>query len=313
MKLQNPWIKLTGSLNQDDANRIAALEAACARTDQVAFKLELPYKLGVAAGAELSEKAPDTNELMYFDGERLIGYIGIGCFGGHGSPPELMGMVDPEYRGQGVFSVLHSLAISDLKRRGCDKALLLSDGSSVSGLRFIQKIGAARDHSEYEMYLKRAGESRDNLVSGIKLRKASNADAKEVARQNAIYFGDEHVDDAEGARVLLLPEEEEKRGMTIFLAERCGQAVGKVHLQLIDGLGGIYGLGVLPEHRKKGLGRAILTMAVQWLKGAGAQEVMLQVVTDNLNALRLYESCGFETTSVMEYYGLPLYRCDVCP
>ena len=305
MILQNPWIKLTGSLNQGDANRIAELEAVCARTDQLTLKLELPYKLGVAANAVLSEKAPQINELMYFDGERLIGYIGIGCFGGS-SPPELMGMVDPEYRGQGVFLALHNLAISELKRRGCDKALLLSDGRSVSGLGFIQKAGAVRDHSEYEMYLKRAGARRDNIVSDIILRKASNADAKEVARQNAIYFGDDHVEDGQGTHALLLPEEEEKRGMTIFLAERCGQVVGKVHLQLIDGLGCIYGLGVLPEHRKKGLGRAILTMAVQLLKGAGAQEVMLQVVTDNLNALRLYEACGFEPTSVMEYHGVSL-------
>ncbi len=312
MELQKPWIKLTGFLNREDANRIAELEAVCARTDQMSFKLELPYKLGGAASAELSAKAPDINELMYFDGERLIGYIGIGCFGEPDSPPELMGMVRPEYRGQGIFTALHNLAVSDLKRRCCKKALLLSDGRVASGRQFIQKIGAVHDHSEFEMYLKRAATRREDLAVAVELRKAVNADAPEVERQNAIYFGDERIDDGEWQHARLLPEEEEKRGMTIFLAEQGGKTVGKVHLQLIDGLGGIYGLGVLPEYRSKGLGRAILAMAVERLKGVGAQEITLQVATDNPNALHLYESCGFETTSVMEYYGLPLCRRDEC-
>ena len=101
-----------------------------------------------------------------------------------------------------------------------------------------------------------------------------------------------------------MPEEEEKRGMTIWMAERDGQTIGKVHLQLLDGLGGIYGLGVLPEYRGKGYGRAILMDGVNRLKASGAAEGMLQVATGNRNALRLYESCGFETTSTMDYYAL---------
>jgi ribosomal protein S18 acetylase RimI-like enzyme len=33
---------------------------------------------------------------------------------------------------------------------------------------------------------------------------------------------------------------------------------------------------------------------------------MLQVATENANALHLYKSCGFDTTSSMDYYKLTL-------
>ena len=98
--------------------------------------------------------------------------------------------------------------------------------------------------------------------------------------------------------------EEEKRGMTIYLAEKEQQIIGKVNLQLTSRVGGIYGLGVLPLHRGKGFGRAILHMAVEKLKEANAGEVMLQVASENSNALNLYKSCGFVETSTMDYYEL---------
>ena len=92
--------------------------------------------------------------------------------------------------------------------------------------------------------------------------------------------------------------------MTIYLAEKNHQLIGKVHLQLTNGLGGIYGLGVLPEHRGKGLGRAILLEAIKTLKAASAVEIILQVATENATALSLYKSCGFREASVMDYFVL---------
>lgn len=300
--LHDPWIKLKARLDPEDRRRIGGLEQACAGADGTTLKLELDYKLGATRSGPDSI-APDINELMYFDGDRLVGYLGIGCFGGASAPPEAMGMVHPDFRKRGVFGKLHTLAMAELKRRGVPAVLLLSDGKSVSGRAFIRKIGAVPHHSEYEMYLRGWCESSVRLDMGVTFRKALNADASEILRQNGIYFGEDRGSGEEG---LLMPEEEEKRGMTIFLAEKDGQVIGKVHLQLAGGLGGIYGLGVLPEYRGRGFGRAILQDAVRRLKEAGAAEVMLQVATGNQSALRLYESCGFVTTSTMEYSALTL-------
>jgi len=309
----NPRILLKEHLNDEEYAAIKTLEQECCLVDQTALKLELDYKLQVARTGIEKDHIRFIDEFMYFSGSQLIGYIGIGSFGGPGSALEITGMVHPEYRRRGVFSLLHALVVAECKRRNAKEILLLCDRESISGQAFLRRIGAEYKYSEYEMYLR--GEFpviREEQLCGIALRKATNADAHEIARQNAIYFGEEEPSanaesEKDGQHVpnesLLLPEDEEKRGMIIYLAQRQGEIVGKVHAESNSGdVGGIYGLGVLPAFRKKGFGRAILLSAIQKLQETGARAVMLQVAADNATALGLYESCGFRKTSTMDYF-----------
>lgn len=241
------------------------------------------------------------NEFLYFDGEKIIGYAGICSFGP--GAPEVNGMVHPDYRGQGVFTSIHALVMAEWKRRGSGDLLLLCDRNSVLGQRFVKGTGAGLSFSEYEMYLTGTPSAED--PKDIVFRKATNADAAEIARQNKIFHGDVHADpqkEAEADVDPVFPEEEASRGVSIFMAEKAGVTVGKVHLQMADGVGGIYGLGVLPAFRRQGFGRAILLMAAKRLREEGACEIMLQVVLDNANALNLYKSCGFSETSMMDYF-----------
>ncbi|MFK7692331.1 GNAT family N-acetyltransferase [Paenibacillus sp. HJGM_3] len=284
---------------------INRLQERCIREDQTTLKLELDYKLGVYSRTDCAG-IRQINEFMYFDGHELIGYMGICEFGGAGTPLEVNGMVHPEYRRQGIFGTLSRLVMAEWRRRSPKSMLLLSDRKSEAGQAFIQGTGAMYHHSEHEMYLRVDRPEIHNDLEGFTLRKATNADAWEIHRQNAIYFGDElgeeeTNDTREG---MILPEEEEKRGMTIYLAEADHQVIGKVHIQLSPGIGSIYGLGVLPEYRGKGYGRATLLKAIDKLKEANAGDIMLQVAVENANALRLYQSSGFVETSTMDYYEL---------
>lgn len=316
-----PWIKLKERLDREDYDRINALQEQCVHKDQIVLKLELDYKLGVTSESTEKSGIHNINEFMYFDGQQIVGYIGICGFGEPGAPLEVTGMVHPEYRRQGIFTILHELVMAEWKRRNSSSMLVLCDRKSVFGQRFIEKIGAAYEHSEFELYLQQdSPEPHEQDLCGITFRKATNSDAREVARQNAIYFSDraqnaedaleEHDSDTALERQnvpndgMILPEEEERRGMTIYLAEKEEEVVGKVHLQMSAAVGGIYGLGVLPEYRGKGYGRAILVRAIEKLKEANAKSIMLQVAADNAKALRLYKSCGFLETSTMDYYQL---------
>jgi len=148
------------------------------------------------------------------------------------------------------------------------------------------------------MYLT-SNPSTDNPQFHVSLRKANNGDAREIARQNAIYFNTELKEDN-----LVLPEEEEKSGNLIYIGEVDNHTVGKVHVEVRNGVGGIYGLGVLPEYRGKGYGREILLLAIEQLKQQNVRDIMLQVAAKNATALNLYKSCGFTETSVMDYYEL---------
>ena len=301
--IEKPWIKLKEYIDHEDYELINKLQERCIHEDQTALKLELDYKLGVTLSNDNISSTHNINEFMYFDGQQIIGYIGIANYG---AGIEVNGMVHPEYRRQGVFKRLFELVIAECKRMNSDCILLLSDRKSYSGQKFIEAVGAQYKESEYEMFFKEDNLDRlQKMISGITFRKASNADVQEIARQNVIYFNNETKDSDNTPidyEVLILPEEEEKRGMTIYLAEKDHQIIGKVNLQLISNIGGIYGLGVLPEHRGKGFGRAILIMAIEKLKGANARDIMLQVSAENSNALNLYKSCGFMETSTMDYY-----------
>ena len=307
--IEGAYLKLKSNLDHKDYKLIHMLEIQCVQNDQITLKLELDYKLSDAQNRTADTVISDINEFMYFNGEELIGYMGICSFGGITQPLEITGMVHPEYRRQGIFSKLMELVIAECRRRNAEGILALCDKKSISGQGFLKKISAVYKFSEFEMYLNH--KSYETLEkqqpSGITFRKAVNADASEITRQNTIYFGDDSEEENEDSEDsgILLPEEEEKRGMTIYIAEKEESVIGKVNLQMSDGgTGGIYGLGVLPEFRGKGFGRAILIFGVEKLKDSKATEVMLQVAAENGTALSLYKSCGFQETSVMDYFEL---------
>lgn len=279
----------------------------CSCKDRISLKLELDYKLEDAVNSIDKISINDINEFMYFDNKKLIGYIGICSFGGIEAPLEITGMVEPDYRRQGVFSKLYELVIAECKRRNSGNILFLCDRKSPTGQKFLEKIEAVYRYSEFEMYLTDESYAiNEEELCGIKFRKATNIDAYEVARQNLIYFVDhtnQENNDVPNEKILL-PEDEEKRGMTIYLVEKGERVIGKVHLQMLNGIGGIYGLGVLPENRGKGFGRAILLKSIEKLKDVKAKDIMLQVAAKNAIALQLYKSCGFQETSVMDYFTL---------
>jgi len=178
--------------------------------------------VGASAQGRPEGELWNLKEFMACEGDRLVGYLGVNCFGGAGMPPEAMGMVHPDCRRRGVFRALYDLAVSEWRRRGVKSALLLSDGRSRSGLGFIETTGAARHHAEYGMYLRDERAFAAWPEGSVAFRKATNADAGEVARQNAIYFGDEPGSGDETGSEPLLPEVEEQRGMTISLAAAGG-------------------------------------------------------------------------------------------
>jgi hypothetical protein len=59
------------------------------------------------------------------------------------------------------------------------------------------------------------------------------------------------------------------------------------------GTGAIQNLGVLPGHRGKGLGEALLLQALHGFRAAGLRQAMLEVTAQNDAAVRLYRRVGF--------------------
>ena len=103
---------------------------------------------------------------------------------------------------------------------------------------------------------------------------------------------------------------------TFIVAERDGEIVGYIMCRIESGLSGfgfapfslskkghIISIAVLPEHRGKGLGRALIEKALEtMMKFYNAKSCYLEVRVSNEPAISLYKKVGFEVQRTIRGY-----------
>jgi len=63
-------------------------------------------------------------------------------------------------------------------------------------------------------------------------------------------------------------------------------------------------VGVVPEHRGQGIAKALMALITDWAKAQGSTAMMLEVKTDNSDAIGLYQSLGYAKLNVRkDYFG----------
>jgi [ribosomal protein S18]-alanine N-acetyltransferase len=63
-------------------------------------------------------------------------------------------------------------------------------------------------------------------------------------------------------------------------------------------------VGVVPEHRGKGIAKELMALITDWAISKGSTAMMLEVKTDNLEAIGLYETLGYSKLNVRkDYFG----------
>lgn len=66
-------------------------------------------------------------------------------------------------------------------------------------------------------------------------------------------------------------------------------------------------IGVLPQHRKTGIGTAFMEQLENWASDRESNAMMLEVGVENLGAIALYETLGYSKISIRKsYYGAGL-------
>jgi GNAT superfamily N-acetyltransferase len=150
-----------------------------------------------------------------------------------------------------------------------------------------------------------------------RIRRAMIEDAPVIARHRAAMFrdmGDAGGDDVariESASILYLRQMMSERRFLGWLAERQGEVVaggGLVVSQLLPRPGAVDGgaqaliLNVYcePEHRRRGLARALMAAMLEWCKRERIARVALHASQDGRP---LYESLGFVQTNEMRWQG----------
>jgi len=278
-------LELARGLSSHELDAVAKLEARTVQVDGGRLKLEW--------GVLSARTGRDVEDVLWWDGDRLLGFLGLYAFG----PPtvELAGMVDPAARRQGIATELLGAALPLCRDRGYQQALLVTSRSSTAGSSFALGRGAVLEHSEHALVL--SGPPTDGRTDPrIRLRTATAADAAEVSRLLASAFGWPPSD---------VMERLSTDTSRTLLVEFSGAAVGTLRLTREEGVAGVYGFAVDPAWRGRGIGRDVLRRACHLLREEGAHRIGLEVAVENDHALGLYTSLGFTQVTTEDYYALP--------
>jgi ribosomal protein S18 acetylase RimI-like enzyme len=88
------------------------------------------------------------------------------------------------------------------------------------------------------------------------------------------------------------------------------EPVGVVLVNVLQGRGDITYLGVVPEARQRGIGRALLAQAIRDTARMHLPVLGLAVDTENTPAVRLYTAAGFEEVRRRLVWFIPKERLD---
>lgn len=274
-------------LSGEDLSQIKELESICNSYEDLTMKLYW-RKL-------MRRQSDEANDLLYFDGSRLVGYLGIHSF--NSEEVEICGMTHPEYRSKGIFRRLVRVAAAECRRRDVPRMLFVCEKTSATGMRFMNDVKGKYAFSDYRMEYPVAESRRlTRRYNGVELRRALPEDARSYMDIDHLFVGASETAESDFYNNV------NSDGSCIYIAESEGRVIGKVDV-MVDGHGAlIYKFGVKAEYRNRGYGREILTTLLMMLGERRWERIALEVSHDNANAIHLYRSIGFRVSTEYDYY-----------
>jgi ribosomal-protein-alanine N-acetyltransferase len=148
----------------------------------------------------------------------------------------------------------------------------------------------------------------DSVQDAFELRKFTMNDLASVTRINQVCLPENYTDFFYVDLCRRFPE-------AFIIAEENGEIVGYIMCRIEVGLsniglpglvkkGHVVSVAVRPERRHKGVGRALITKAMEGIRMYGAKQCYLEVRVTNEEAIGLYKKLGWEVTrSIRGYYA----------
>jgi mycothiol synthase len=312
-------VRASGQLAADEASAVLALVQRAADEDGVS-----PLSEHVLLHLRYGGDSRARNILLWQDGE-LAGY-------GHLDPtdpvegPAAEMVIDPARRRHGLGLVLGEALVAEADQAGLR---LWAHGELPAAARLAAAAGFDRTRALWQMRRSlQARIGRPQLADGVSVRTFEpGRDEDAWVRLNHRAFARHPEQGAWTREDLELREREpwfDPAGF--FLAERDGRLAG-FHWTKVHGgqagtaqhdasngphghepIGEVYVVGVDPDERGTGLGRALTLIGLRYLRARGLSQVMRYVDETNAAAIGLYESLGFthwDTDVMYSRSGLP--------
>lgn len=245
--------------------------------------------------------SPASDAAVVENGDAMLGYAAV-------FQPGDLAFVHPAREGEGIGTRLLRWAEDRARPRGIFRQRVAA--ANGSGQAFLEASGYRRVRNVLCLaWSAHAPTPAEPLPEGINLEPvASEQDARDLHRadrlafaQNPDYepelfeaFFDEHLSHPD-----LHPA-------STRIARHGDQPAGFVVCRKSGPMGYIDLLAVAPAHRRRHLGRFLLAHALHTLRADGAQEVRLDVASDNPRALALYRGAGMTERHEVQVFEKPV-------
>ena len=304
--------------DQDDETLVSIDNAAW--SDSPDFVPETPEQFRI--GRQSPNWTPEGRYIAEVDGVPVgtaIGYVDkyrpepLGFLGG----PAVL----PGFRRRGIGTALAGKALDYLRAKKMERVMVGAGDWNVRAAAFLDRLGFKPVRRFSLMRRPLAGLPScigENAEVAIEPVGTTDADAALLTRlDNAAFrehFG--HRDGTEEERAFGM-RNAEKMGYVVrrTVARLDGEPVGflvhghepRENKELGVKRGGLWSVGVLKEHRNRGVAKRLMLDGMAWLAGQGMTEVELGVDDENTTrARRLYERLGFDLVRSSTTYERPL-------
>lgn len=271
---------------------IQKLTTRCSRHDQITANVDIDQSF---------KKANDHNSFLLYENGILLSFINL--FAPKKSEAELMAFTNPAYRKKGFFSILLAEAKTEILKRGINDFLFVSERNSFDGQAVCRHLGAEYEFSEYLM---RGDKNKifTHSIPKLIIRKSNFSDAGRLI-EILIESNNESKQEAADYIESILSSANRIQ----HVAEIDGEIAGMISVAFEQQKSYIHGLSVIPEFRKRGIGRALLGFKTEEsVKLHPENEIELEVMTENSGALSIYEKAGFATAACYDYFRLPAVK-----
>lgn len=249
----------------------------------------------------LSSGRPLPASGLYYQGDLLIGFIGLFFFGE--AHAEVALLVRPDYRRQGIAGrMLHEM--SPLLAQQRIKSLSFS--AAKTHRSWLHTKGLRYQYSEYRM-IWHASEVPGPVRGDVSFRLAQKKDINALLNiQNRCF----HEEETElFLRYLQLLSDKQYE---FWLLCQGARTVGKAHIRWQGDKAIFSDIGILPPFQGKGYGSALLRHCMNHCVRKGKNQIELDVEARNTQALKLYQNLGFEIGNACDYWLTDSLLTDHC-
>lgn len=236
----------------------------------------------------------DVNTFLLYRDNRLAATLNI--FAPTKAEAEITALTLPEERQRGHFNKLLKLAKIEIQRRGIPSILFVCDSCSSEAIAVMQHRVVNYEFSEFLMEYNGSSAKAPKPKADITIEKATLSHKESLIEINLQAFQSTEEDARE-----IIEEFFSSSKRTLFSILLHSNVIGMIGVYDETTRKYIHGFCIDRNYRNQGIGQSVLYEIVNRYRGEH-KPLVLEVQTQNRNALKVYQKVGFDIKAEFQYY-----------